>query len=164
MTLRSVTYLKGVFETNDIPTGTDYSDIFDSFLSLHATAAQTVLSPTTFPSVTTTNLTVTGQTINSYVSANPSGTTQGLGVNVSADIAFLSVSDPANRAVRLENFSVGRQQTICNSFASVTALSIFPASGVNFMGTAANAHVLLAAGQTLIATHVAASVMAYGRF
>lgn len=164
MTLRSVTYLKGVFETGDIPTGTDYSDIFDSFLSLHATAAQTVLGATTFPAVITSALTVNGQTINSYVSANPNGTTQSTGVQVNTDVVYISISDPANRAVKLESFTLGRQQTICNNSSSVTAASIYPASGVNFMGTAANAHILLAAGQTLIATHVATSVMAYGRF
>ena len=42
MTARTPTYLKAVFETNDIPAGSDYSDIFDSFLPITATGKQTL--------------------------------------------------------------------------------------------------------------------------
>jgi hypothetical protein len=42
MTVRTPTYLKSVFETNDTPTGQDYSDIFDSFLPISTTGKQTL--------------------------------------------------------------------------------------------------------------------------
>jgi hypothetical protein len=42
MTLRTPTYLKSVFEQNDTPQGSDYADIFDSFLPLTATGKQTL--------------------------------------------------------------------------------------------------------------------------
>ena len=42
MTIRSVTYLKGRFENNDVPTATDYEDVFDSFLNLATSADQSL--------------------------------------------------------------------------------------------------------------------------
>jgi len=41
MTVRTPAYLKTVFESNDIPTGSDYSDIFDSFLPISTSSKQT---------------------------------------------------------------------------------------------------------------------------
>jgi len=41
MTIRTPAYLKTVFESNDIPTGSDYSDIFDSFLPISTSSKQT---------------------------------------------------------------------------------------------------------------------------
>ena len=42
MTIRTPTYLKTLFENNDIPQQTDYGDIFDSFLPITATGKQTL--------------------------------------------------------------------------------------------------------------------------
>lgn len=42
MTVRTPTYLKSLFENNDIPQQSDYSDIFDSFLPITATGKQTL--------------------------------------------------------------------------------------------------------------------------
>lgn len=42
MTIRTPTYLKSIFETADIPSGSDYSDIFDSFLPISVTGKQTL--------------------------------------------------------------------------------------------------------------------------
>lgn len=42
MTIRTPTYLKSVFESGDIPAGSDYSDIFDSFLPISVTGKQTL--------------------------------------------------------------------------------------------------------------------------
>jgi hypothetical protein len=42
MTARTPTYLKAVFESGDIPAGSDYSDIFDSFLPITTTGKQTL--------------------------------------------------------------------------------------------------------------------------
>jgi hypothetical protein len=42
MTARTPTYLKSVFESGDIPAGSDYSDVFDSFLPITTTGKQTL--------------------------------------------------------------------------------------------------------------------------
>ncbi len=42
MTIRTPTYLKSLFENNDIPQQSDYSDIFDSFLPISATGKQSL--------------------------------------------------------------------------------------------------------------------------
>jgi hypothetical protein len=44
MTAKSRSALKSAFETGDIPDGTDYADLIDSFLNLSDTTAQTVTS------------------------------------------------------------------------------------------------------------------------
>lgn len=51
MTQRSVTYLKGRFETGDIPTQSDYQDLMDSFLNLEASASQTLSGPIVVPTM-----------------------------------------------------------------------------------------------------------------
>lgn len=48
MTVRTPTYLKSVFENNDIPQASDYSDVFDSFLPLASSAKQTFDFPAEF--------------------------------------------------------------------------------------------------------------------
>lgn len=42
MTIRTPTYLKALFENNDVPQQADYSDIFDSFLPISATGKQSL--------------------------------------------------------------------------------------------------------------------------
>lgn len=42
MTVRTPTYLKTLFENNDIPQASDYSDIFDSFLPISSSGKQTL--------------------------------------------------------------------------------------------------------------------------
>lgn len=45
MTAQLRTTLKGRFENGDTPQGSDYVDLFDSFLSLIDTSTQTIVSP-----------------------------------------------------------------------------------------------------------------------
>lgn len=47
MTARTPTYLKARFENNDIPQGTDYEDVFDSYLNIAAATSseQTIYGP-----------------------------------------------------------------------------------------------------------------------
>lgn len=42
MTVRTPTYLKTLFENNDIPQASDYSDIFDSFLPISSSGKQSL--------------------------------------------------------------------------------------------------------------------------
>lgn len=48
MTSRSRTALKSLFETGDVPDGSDYADIFDSFVSISDTSSQSVISDISF--------------------------------------------------------------------------------------------------------------------
>jgi hypothetical protein len=56
MTARTRAALAALFETGDVPDGTDYSDIFDSFLSLSDTTAQSVTSDLSLQDTTHTNV------------------------------------------------------------------------------------------------------------
>lgn len=164
MTQRSITYLKARFESGDIPNGTDYSDLMDSFLSLESSAAQTMNGTLNVPDVVASSITLSGQLIRSYTNANATGVSQSTGVHVSADVSYIYVQSSANRAVRLNDFRLGKTYYITNASNSVTAATIYPASGVNFIGTAANAPILLAAAKTMLAIPVDSSVLAVGRF
>ena len=155
MTQRSVTYLKGRFETGDVPTQSDYGDLMDSFVNLETSANQTMAGNLTLPSVSVSALTA-NKVIHANTSVNATGTTQGSAATLNADMTFLVVTD-AERAAILP-YEAGRRQYITNS--GTTAASIFPQSGRNFVGTAANAALLLAAGGSMTVLHCAAS--AYG--
>jgi len=185
MTLRSVTYLKAVFETGDIPTGTDYSDIFDSFVSLHTSAEQTMQGGLTVTSVNATNgridnlivttrvsshdagfsgavsavsVWVSTKIINSNkVNVSASGTTQGSATHLNNDVNYVFCTN-TDRAVVLPGPQPGRVQFIVNT--ATTALLIYPSSGAFFVGTADNASLSLAVNSTMIVPHV--GVSAYG--
>jgi len=42
MTARTPAYLKGRYEQGDIPQGTDYEDVFDSYLNLVVSSEQSI--------------------------------------------------------------------------------------------------------------------------
>lgn len=48
MTARTPTYLKGRFEQGDIPQGTDYEDLIDSFINIATSATQTIVGGVNF--------------------------------------------------------------------------------------------------------------------
>lgn len=58
MTARTPTYLKAHFENGDIPVGTDYEDVFDSYLNIaQATSSeQQVFGPLKVPDLTATRV------------------------------------------------------------------------------------------------------------
>lgn len=170
MTQRSVTYLKGRFEEGDIPSGTDYADLIDSFVNLEASAEQTMSGKLSVPNLNVTNtvsadiLHATTNIHHGYTSAVSIGTTQGSAIVVSADVNFVTVSDAAERGVVLNEHHPGSIQYIINDGSSVTAATVFPFSGMKFIGTAENAGMLLAADQTLQLLHVGASSYAWVRY
>jgi hypothetical protein len=170
MTQRSVTYLKGRFEEGDIPSGTDYADLIDSFVNLEASAEQTMAGKLSLPNLTVTNTVsadivhATKSILHGYTSAVTIGTTQGSAVVVSADVNFVTVSDAAERGIVLNDHHQGSIQYVTNDDSSVTAATIFPFSGTKFIATAENAGLLLAAGQTIQILHVNASSYAWVRY
>lgn len=58
MTAQTRSTLKAVFEDGDVPQGSDYTDLIDSFLSLTNTTAQAITSPLeiTVSAITYTNV------------------------------------------------------------------------------------------------------------
>jgi hypothetical protein len=169
MTQRSITYLKGRWETGDIPTQTDYGDLMDSFVSLEASAEQSLNGKVNIPSVSASmvsaeNIHVNGWTRNSYQPINPLGTAQASATAVSADTAFVTCTAAGERAVVISIHHQGRRQYIINDTASVTAITVYPAVGHNFIGTASNGGMLLSVGQTIQVIHVGASAYAFQRY
>lgn len=162
MTQRSVTYLKGRFETSDIPTQSDYQDVFDSFLSLEASAAQTLSGPINAPTVsagtgTFNNGSFDGTRVSAaFVSANvlrvnsktvlsnqtvvPTGATQGSALAVTMDLISAS-AEQNERAIVLPSLEPGRVNFVMNT--GTTALLVFPPTGQNFVGSAANGGISL---------------------
>lgn len=79
MTSQTRTVNKGRFEQGDTPQGSDYVDVFDSFLSLADTTAQTVTSQITVPTLNVTTkvsaVLVNASTVSaSFIRGNDYGT------------------------------------------------------------------------------------------
>ena len=145
MTQRSRTFLRGRFEQGDIPTGTDYEDVFDSFLSLEASATETMNATLVAPAIRAQKI------VKSNNAVNPAGTTQSSAVAVSADVIAAS-AEQNERAVLLPPLEPGRVQHVINT--GTTALAIFPSSGENFVGSAADGGISIASNQGIAIFHV----------
>jgi hypothetical protein len=147
MTQRSVTYLKGRFETGDIPTQSDYGDLMDSFVNLEASAAQTMAGPLFAPKLT-------GKVIRTTENITASGTSQSSAAAVSADCAQVS-AEQNERACVLAALEPGRTQFVVNT--GTTVLQVYPPSGQNFVGTAANGGINCAVAQSIQFVHNASA-------
>lgn len=150
MTVRSPSYLKSRFENNDIPQATDYEDVFDSYLPLGTSAAQTIESPITAPAVTTSALNATEGTVTKFstggdFSVNATGTTQATSRVLTDSINWVKFGDGSNFAVRAVSAQAGLVQYIAN--ATVTALRMFPCVGGTFLGTAQDTSMSLPIGK-----------------
>lgn len=171
MTQRSVTYLKGRWETGDIPTQTDYQDLMDSFVSLEASANQTMSGPLTAPSVSAASVSanfihIEKKIHNGYQDLLPQGLTQGSAASADYDVTKVAISAGGvqERGIVLSEHHAGRQQYLINDAGSVTAATIYPSPGCNFIGTAANGGMLVAAGQTIQVIHVNSSAYSWVRY
>jgi hypothetical protein len=134
MTQRSVQYLKTRFETADIPTQSDYQDLFDSFMSLEASAAQVLNGPIEAPQVSAGVIKAGLKTIHSSQTVTQN-----------------------ERAIILSPLEPGRRQIVMNS--GTTALLVFPPSGQNFVGSAANGAISI---PTLTGCEIPHYASAYG--
>lgn len=161
MTQRSVQYLKTRFETADIPTQSDYQDVFDSFVSLEASAQQTINGKLVIPSLLVSGA-MSAQSLNvstvrtGHQSITPTGTTQASAFSVSADLVLAS-AEQNERAIVLPVLEPGRKQVVMNS--GTTALLVFPPSGQNFVGSAANGAISV---PTLTGVEIPHFASAYG--
>lgn len=153
MTQRSVIYLKGRFETGDVPTQIDYGDVLDSFVNLEASAMQVMSGPLSLSYVSAGTMIVNSN--NMAVSAGPG--TQAGGTILSKDVNCVFGNDILGFGVVAASATPGRIQHIINT--STTVLTVFPSSGCNFIGSAANGSIVLAKNSTMILSHVSG---AYG--
>lgn len=156
MTQRSITYLKARFENNDIPAQSDYGDVFDSFVSLESSASQTMAGTLIVPVLETPKVSA-AKVIRGYSNFSAEGTTQASATRVTTDFGYILANDD-DRAVVLATCEPGRTQVIVNT--NTTTISVFPASGGNFVGTAENAGLLLAKLTTMVVSHVTTSAYA----
>lgn len=140
MTQRSITYLKARFETGDIPTQSDYQDFIDSFVSLESSASQTLSGNLVLPNIEVSGAvsadSISARTVRTgQQSITPTGTTQGSAFAVTADNVLAS-AEQNERSIVLSTLEPGRRQFVMNS--GTTALLVFPPTGQNFVGSAAN--------------------------
>ena len=151
MTQRSRTFLKGQFEQGDIPQGTDYEDLIDSFINLEASASQTMGGQLVLPDIATSSFAATGPSQFSNEIILPTGSTQGSAAAVTLDV-FTASAEQNERALVLPTLQPGRIHRGVNT--GTTALAIFPPSGENFVGTAANGGIEIAVAQGITIFHV----------
>ena len=98
MTQQTRATLKGVFEQGDVPQGSDYEDLIDSFVSLADTTAQTVTSDLTI----TGALNVNGTTQSSFGELYTTATAA-----VSASTAYIDLLSAATaQAALLSDFEL----------------------------------------------------------
>ena len=152
MTQRSVTYLKGRWETGDIPTQSDYQDLMDSFVNLEASAMQTMAGPLSTPYVSAGT-----KIINSNaVAVSAALGTQAGATRLTKDVSLVFGNDVLGFGVVLATAEPGRIQTIINT--NTTVLTVFPASGCNFVGSAENTgSIVLAKNSMMIVAHCGTS-------
>lgn len=152
MTQRSVTYLKGKFETGDIPTQSDYGDLMDSFVNLEASAMQTMSGPLSTPYVSAGTKIINS---NSVAVSAALGTQAGA-ARLTKDVSLVFGNDVLGFGVVMASAEPGRVQYIINT--ATTVLTVFPASGCNFVGTAVDTgSIVLAKNSMMIVAHCGAS-------
>ena len=162
MTQRSVTYLKGKWETGDIPTQSDYGDLMDSFLNLEASAAQSLAGKLELPAVSAATVSANNVYVNSKLFHSFATTvsaalgTQAGATRLANDVNLVFGNDVLGFGVVMASAEPGRVQYIINT--NTTALTIFPASGCNFVGTAENTgSIVLAKNSMMVVAHCGAS-------
>lgn len=150
MTVRTPSYLKSRFENGDIPQQTDYEDVFDSFLPLGTSGAQTIDgSIIVLGSITGSAGTFSGpvsaestyqdyQFLGSNFSVEATATVQASAKILTASISWVTSANGNNFAVALSSAQPGRIRYIVNA-TNNTALRVFPCVGGHFIGTANNA-------------------------
>lgn len=150
MTIRTPSYLKSRFENGDIPQQTDYEDVFDSYMSLATSGAQTIDGSLTVSGLFSTSgsftqnvsaLSVSQESIlftGSEFSVEATGTTQASARVLGASVSWVTSADGNNFAVSLSSAQQGRVRYVINATGN-TALRVFPCVGGHFVGTANNA-------------------------
>ena len=162
MTQRSVTYLKGKWETGDIPTQSDYQDLMDSFVNLEASAAQAMAGKLEAPAVSAATVSADALYINTKIINSHSAVvsaalgTQAGATRLTNDVSLVFGNAVLGFGVVMASADPGRVQYIINT--DTTVLTVFPASGCNFVGTAVDTgSIVLAKNSMMVVAHCGAS-------
>lgn len=126
MTARTPTYLKGKFEQGDIPQGTDYEDLMDSYVNIAVSAEQVIDS----------NLKTTKEFVAATVSANTGNFTNltANAFNISTVSAASLIANVANIAtVSADNINVSGN--VIFGTLDVSAVATTQAGAVTLTGT-----------------------------
>lgn len=149
MTAKTPAQLLTVFETGDVPQQTDYQDVFDSFVNLVQTAAQSIASDLTLP------------TLNAQkVSAADILTGTNLTV-ASANISNLNTSTVSAANITSNIVSAQALYASAATFNSVTAQSVVASAGA-FTNVTAQSIITSALTVTVLKRPVDTSVRAIG--
>lgn len=70
MTAQNRTTNKSAFEQSDVPVGTDYADLIDSFVSIVDTTAQSIASDLTIPNITINGIVSADNVVSSVIHIN----------------------------------------------------------------------------------------------
>ncbi len=145
MTARTPTYLKGRFEQGDIPQGTDYEDLMDSYVNVVTSAEQSIdsnlrttkqliadsvsansinIAAAAISIVSADTINVSGKVIFGSFDVSALSTTQASAIVLNGTTNFIIFADGNNTALRLPTSERGREQKIIN--AASTTLKIFP--------------------------------------
>lgn len=126
MTARTPTYLKARYEQGDIPQGTDYEDVFDSYLNVAVSAEQTIDS----------NLKTTKELIASVVSAvTVNATTLNASTINGAIVSATSLLSPSANLASVSADNINVSGSVIFGTLDVSALATTQAGAVTLTGT-----------------------------
>lgn len=106
--------LKSLFENNDIPDGTDYSDLIDSFVNLVDSSTQTMASKLSLPNISVTS-TVSAATLSLSGAATISGA-----LTVSGQFTSSAASFVDSTHTGVAQYSIGTGY-VANALTAVSA-------------------------------------------
>ena len=148
MTAQNRSTLKAVFETGDVPDGTNYADLIDSFLNIVDTTAQSLASDLTVPTLVATtevssaqvNATEVSASVGSFATMTISGVVTADRVHASA-ATFSAVVSAGTIAAGTLNFDA-----IATALATASAVG---GTGINVPTTAAGFITAQVCGRTV---------------
>lgn len=155
MTAKTPAQLLSVFENGDVPTQSDYQDVFDSFVNIVGTTAQSIAADLTVPS-----LTVTGTFNTSNVSASSiTGTTADIQTVSAATLTSNVISCPTSasfnavsaktytRSVESSINAIGVSQTTARSLTAeisrIVVIATASNTGVILSNTTGREHIVI---------------------
>ncbi len=121
MTAQTRTTLKANFEDGDVPTGSNYADMIDSFVSLVDATAQSQVSNMQVPGVVTTIISANSGYYNTLRCASPTGGFYAASANV--DVAYILQAQIDNLSATNLSATTGNFQRVSASSMSWTGIA-----------------------------------------
>lgn len=181
MTTQNKATLTLLFEQGDIPTGTNYADLIDSYVNVAETSGQTIASPLTATEFITSRVSATN--------GNFTGTVSAVAINVAGQVAasatrwgngIVSAAGSTQATAAPLIYTVNEGKGVVNGESTGYALlankagwvqylfnrgvsaNIWPPTGGQINGLAANAAYSVGASAMVTIVHIGASAYAVG--